>query len=112
LAAVLGPGDERRDVEHHELLVLEGVGDVARDDALGEALDDSRLADAGLADEHRVVLGAPGQHLAHAADLGVTADDRVELAAPRARGAGRSARATRAGRGRTGCGSGRGTPGR
>ncbi len=83
LAAVLGAGDQSGEVERHELLVLERVGDVAGDDALGEALDDRGLADAGLADEHRVVLGAAGQHLADAADLGVTADDRVELAALR-----------------------------
>ena len=39
-------------------LVLQALGHVALDDALGEALDDGGLADAGLADEHRVVLGA------------------------------------------------------
>src|SRR5262249_1077826 len=37
------------------------------------------LADAGLADEDRVVLGAPRQHLDGAPDLLVAADDRVEL---------------------------------
>src|SRR5215475_5621294 len=41
----------------------QGLGHVAGHDALGEALDDRGLADAGLADEHRVVLGTPGQHL-------------------------------------------------
>ena len=41
------------------------------------------LADAGLADEHRVVLRAARQHLDHAADLLVAADDRIELAAAR-----------------------------
>ena len=59
---------------------LEGVGHVAGDDPLGEALDDGGLADAGLADQHRVVLGTPRQHLDHPADLGVAADHRVELA--------------------------------
>ena len=59
---------------------LQRVGHVAGHHALGEALDDGGLADAGLADQHRVVLGAPGQHLHHAADLGVAADHRVELA--------------------------------
>ena len=83
LAAVLGAGDEGGEVERDELLALQRVGDVARDDALGEALDHGGLADAGLADEHGVVLGAPGQHLADAADLGVSPDDRVELAARR-----------------------------
>jgi hypothetical protein len=65
------------------LLALEGFGDVAFDDPLGEALDDGGLSDARLADEDGVVLGAPGQHLADTADFGVTADHRVELSALR-----------------------------
>lgn len=80
LAAVLGARDHRTEVERDEPLVLQGLGDVALDDALGEALDDGRLADAGLTDEHGVVLGAAGEHLDDPADLLVTADDRVELA--------------------------------
>jgi hypothetical protein len=56
------------------------LGHLAGDDALGQALDDGGLADARLADQHRVVLGAPLQHLDGAADLLVAADDRVELA--------------------------------
>ena len=60
--------------------VAQRLGDVAGDDALGEALDDRGLADAGLADQHRVVLGAAGEDLDDAADLVVAADDRVELA--------------------------------
>ena len=55
-------------------------GHVAVDDPLREALDDRRLADAGLADQHRVVLGPAREHLDHAADLLVAADHRVELA--------------------------------
>ena len=66
-----------------EALVLQALGHVALDDAPGESLDDRGLADAGLADEHRVVLRAARQHLDHAADLVVAADDRVELALAR-----------------------------
>ena len=80
LAAVLRAGDHRAEVEGDQPLVAQRLGHVALDDALGQALDDGGLADAGLADEHRVVLGAAGQHLHDAADLGVAADDRVELA--------------------------------
>ena len=58
LAAVLRPGDERADVERQDPLVQQGLGDVAGDDPMGEALGDGRLADAGLADERRVVLRA------------------------------------------------------
>ena len=80
LTAVLGAGHHRAEVQRHEALAAQALRHVAGDDPLGQALDDRRLADAGLADEHRVVLGAPGQHLDDAADLGVPADDRVELA--------------------------------
>ena len=83
LAAVLRAGHQGADVERDELLALQSLGHVAGDDPLGEALDDRRLADAGLADEDRVVLGAAREHLDHAADLLVAADDRVELAAAR-----------------------------
>ena len=82
LAAVHGARDEGGDVERDELLVLQRLGDVALDDALREPLDDGGLADAGLADEHGVVLRAAGEHLADAADLGVAPDDGVELALP------------------------------
>ena len=64
-------------------LFLQPFGHVAADDALGQPLDDGGLADAGLADEHRVVLGAAREHLDDAADLLVAADDRVELALAR-----------------------------
>ena len=80
LAAVLGAGDQRADVERDHAPVAQRLGHVAGDDPLGEALDDRRLADARLADQHRVVLGAAGEHLDHAADLLVAADHRVELA--------------------------------
>jgi hypothetical protein len=63
-----------------EPLVLQALGHVAVGDAAGEALDDGGLADARLADEHRVVLGAAAEHLDDAADLVVAADDRVDLA--------------------------------
>ena len=80
LAAVLRARDQRGQVERVDLLVLEQLGDVAVRDALREALDDGGLADAGLADQHRVVLRAARQDLHHALDLGLAADDRVELA--------------------------------
>ncbi len=80
LAAVLRTRDHRTEVERDDGLVAQALRHVAFDDALGEALDDRRLADAGLTDQHRVVLGATGQHLHDAANLVVAPDDRVELA--------------------------------
>ena len=80
LAAVLGAGDERTDVEGQHALVEQRLRDVAGDDALGQALGDGGLADARLADERRVVLGAPRQDLDDPLDLLLASDDRVELA--------------------------------
>ena len=51
------------------------------DDAVREAFGDRGLADAGLADERRVVLGAAREDLDDPLDLLLAADDRVELAA-------------------------------
>ncbi len=59
---------------------------VAIDDAQREALDDRGLADAGFADQHRIVLGAARQHLHGAADFLVAADDRIEFALARGLG--------------------------
>ena len=58
-------------------------GDLVRDDALRQPLGDGGLADAGLADEDRVVLLAAAEHLDDALDLVLAADDRVELALAR-----------------------------
>src|SRR3712207_355339 len=80
LAAVLRARDQRADVERDHAPVAQRAGHVAGDDPLGEPLGDRGLADARLADQHRVVLGAPAEDLDHAADLVVAADDRVELA--------------------------------
>ena len=79
LAAVLRAGDQRAHVERDDALVLEPFGHVAALDAAGQPFDDRGLADAGLADQHRVVLGAARQHLDDAADLLVAADHRIEL---------------------------------
>ena len=80
LAAELRAGDHRAEVERDDPLALQRGRDVLRDDPLREALDHRGLADAGLADQHRVVLRPAGQDLHDPADLGVAPDDRVDLA--------------------------------
>ena len=60
-------------------LFFERFRHVAGDDAPGESFDDRRLADARFADEHRIVLGPAGEHLHHAPDFLVAADDRIDL---------------------------------
>ena len=79
-AAELRAGDQRAHVERDHALVLQAFRHVAANDASGQAFDDGGLADARLADQHRVVLGAARKHLDHAADLFVAADHRIELA--------------------------------
>lgn len=86
VTAVAGPGDQGAEVERVELLVLQRLGHLALDDRLGEALDDGGLADAGLADEDRVVLGPPRQDLHDPLDLLGPPDDRVELGVARGLG--------------------------
>ena len=81
-AAILGSGDQHGHVQIQYLLVLQRLGHFAIDDALRQSLDDRGLADAGFADQHRVVLGAPLQYLDRAADLVVAPDHRVEFALP------------------------------
>jgi hypothetical protein len=80
LTAVLRPGNHGAEVQRHQALALQALRHVARDHPLGEPLDDRGLADSGLPDQDGVVLRAPGEHLDDAADLGVAADDRVDLA--------------------------------
>ena len=96
LAAVFRAGDQAPMSRASSFLSFRTLGHVAVDDAQGQALDDGGLADAGLADQHGIVLGAAGEHLDGAADLLVAADHRVQLA----------------GRGRPGSGRGRSASGR
>ncbi len=64
-------------------LFLSPSGHVAVRDPLRQPLGDRRLADARLADQHRIVLRAAREHLDHPADLLVPPDHRVELALAR-----------------------------
>ena len=82
-AAIFGAGDQRAEIERDQLLVGKAFRHVAIDDAQRQTFDDRGLADAGLADQHRIVLGAARQHLNGAADFLVAPDDRIELALAR-----------------------------
>ena len=79
LAAVLRPREQRADVERPHALSLQALGHVAGDDPLGEPLDDRRLSDSRVADQHGVVLRPSRENLNYAADLLVATDHRVEL---------------------------------
>ena len=79
-AAILGAGEQLRHVERQHALVFERLGHFAVDDPLCKALDDRSFADAGFADQHRIVFRPALQDLDRAADLVVAADHGVELA--------------------------------
>ena len=78
LSAVLGPRDHRRDVQRQDALVVQEPWHVTGDDLARQSLDDCGLADPGLADQHRIVLGATAQDLDGALELFLAADQRVE----------------------------------
>ena len=79
-AAILGTGDQRRDVKRDQTLVAQDVGNLVGNDELSQALDDSGFANARLADEKRVVLLAARKDLHDALDLAGAADNGVKSA--------------------------------
>ncbi len=82
-AAIFRSGNQGRKVERNDALRLQHFGDVAGDNSLREPFHDRRLAHAGLANQHGIVLGAARQNLHHAANFFVAADHGIELSAPR-----------------------------
>ena len=79
LPSVFRAGEQRADVEGDHAALAQALGHVSGDDSLRQPLHDRRLADAGVADQDRVILGAAREDLDHAADLLVAPDHRVEL---------------------------------
>ena len=74
VTAVAATGDERAEVEGVELLVGERDRHLVGHDLLGQSLDDGGLADAGLTNQNRIVLGTPREHLHDALDFLVAPD--------------------------------------
>ena len=73
-------GEHAAEIKAEDALAEEQVRHIARSDFLRQAFDDGGLADAGFADQHRVVFGAAAEHLDDAQDFGIASDDGVELA--------------------------------
>ena len=80
LAAVFGSRHHERQVDRIDHLVREQVRHLLGDDRLRQPFEDGGFADAGLADQDRVVLGPPAEHLDHAFDFVRAPDHRVEFA--------------------------------
>ncbi len=82
VAAVAGPSDHSGELELYDTLALQHARDLAIGDTLRDAFGDRRLADPRLADQHRVILAPPGQHLDGLFDLAVATDHWVDPALP------------------------------
>src|SRR5581483_6868829 len=80
LAPEAAPGDHRAQVKADHTLAKQNLGHVIVGNLLRQPFDDGGLANTRLADQHRVVLGAPAQNLDHAQDFVVAPDHRVEFA--------------------------------
>ena len=83
LAAIFRAGDHERQVERDDALVAQQVGHVALGDFLRQPFDDGRLAHAGFAEQHRIVLRAAAKNLNDTLDFVLAADDRVHVALAR-----------------------------
>ena len=80
IAAIARAGEQRAHVEREDGRAGEHLRHLAADDLAREAFGDRGLADAGIADQQRVVLLPPAQHLDGALDLGLAADQRIDPA--------------------------------
>ena len=80
IAAILGAGEQRAHVERVDLRIGQDIRHFAPRDAPGEPFGDRGLADASLADQQRIVLAPAAQHLHHALDFRLAADQRIDLA--------------------------------
>src|SRR5436309_4962348 len=80
LPAELAAGDQGSHVQRDHASLLEPFRHVAVHNSLRQPLRNGRLAHAWLTDQARIVLGAPGEDLDHAADFFVPADDGIEFA--------------------------------
>ena len=80
ITTVTGTGHHGTKIQRVDLLAFQGLRHITGLNLLGQSFDHSGLAHARLADQHRVVLGAAGEHDHNALNLVSTADDRIQLA--------------------------------
>ena len=80
VAAILGTGQQRAHVETVDIGLGQNLGDVALDDPPRQPFGNRRLANAGFANQERIVLASPAECLDDTFQLPVTTDQRVDLA--------------------------------
>ena len=82
LASVLGSRNKRAHVQRENLLILQAFRHITGNDPLSKALYCGGFANAGLADQNRIILSLTGQDPDNIADLRVTSDHRIQLLVP------------------------------
>ena len=80
LPAIHGAGHQRAHIQLQDALAQQQFGHIAVDDALRQAFHNCSLAHARLANQCRVVLGAPRQNLNHTLHFCNPPDDRIQFA--------------------------------
>ena len=83
LTAILRASQHRSEVESHESLVPQRLGDVAGNDPLCQALDNRGFADARFTDQYRIIFRAPGEDLNGPSYFIVATDHRIQFALAR-----------------------------
>ena len=75
-----GAGDQGPQVKGHQPQPLQRFGHLTTHNPLGQQLGHSGFSHTGLADQHRIVLAAAGEHLHESANLAIATDHRIKLA--------------------------------
>ena len=81
LSLVFGTSNQGTHIERIDLFVFQVLWYITSQDTVGQTLHDSGLTRTRFANQDRVVLGASAQNLQHTANLFISANHRVELAA-------------------------------
>jgi hypothetical protein len=79
LASILRTCQHRTEIETDQTLVTERLRDIAGYNSLRQAFDDRRFADAGLANQNRIIFRSSREHLNRAPDFIIPANHRIEF---------------------------------
>ena len=82
VTAVAGASHHRTEVQGVQVLVLQSLRNVAANNVLRQTFNNCGLTNTGLTDQHRVVLGAAGQHLHYPLNFLVPANYWIKFAVP------------------------------
>ena len=77
LTAILGTGNQRRQVQSIQCLVLQAFRHISGHDTSCQTFNNRGFADTRLTNEHRVIFLTTGKNLNRAADFLITPDNRV-----------------------------------